>query len=365
MITNGFAQVLEQTSKIFFAIMFAKLFYNFGSVWIVGGALFGITTSEVIITIFYFLNFKKQAKTEVKYSKVCGQINRIVKTDYVFVCKQQKQGFWQLTKRIFVTSFFVTIQASILPLVSAIDGIIIIPLLLKSGLTNQVAYVVFGLSTGIVSSILSLPLVVANSIGSAIIPNIQNSNKQSTEQKISFSIKIVWLVCIGFLSAILVLPNQIVSFLFAGSLSAKFVDELKICSDILRISCFGSLYLCLLAISNSILQGLGKSQIPAKNIFVSAILRFTVLIVLFWTKSLSIYAVSISDIVFYGTAFALNLLAIKKQTEIQLSFLQIFVWPVLSAILMILTILISKNIFANLLSNRVLTITICLFGFVE
>ena len=362
MVTNGVAQIIEQFSKIIFAIMFAKVFFELGIVWTVGGALLGITTSEVIVTAFYFFNFKRQSKTKQLYKKVLKCIKKIVKPNQVFFCKTKKLCFWQMTKHILTTSFFVTIQASILPLVSAIDGVIITPQLIKNGISNQVAYTVFGLSAGIVSSIISLPLVVASSIGSAIIPNIQNENKQSIAKKISFAIKIVWLAGIAFCAVILIVPNQILSFLFAGSLSTKFVDEFQICSDLLRISCFGSLYLCLLTISTSILQGLGKSQTPAINLFVSAIIRFAILFVLFATKSLSIYAIAISDIAFYGLAFALNLFAIKKQAKIAFALKKIFVWPVLSAGLMIFAILLSKNIFSNLLSPKALTITICSCG---
>ena len=362
MVTNGLAQIVEQITKIVFAIMLSKLFLDFGIVYTVAGAFLGITASEIILTLYYFINFKNNSKNRVEFTKIVKYIDKIRKTKKVFTYKANRQSFWLITKRMIATSFFVTIQASILPLVSAIDGIIVVPMLVKSGLTNQVAYSVFGLSTGLVASIISLPLVVASSVGSAIIPNIQNSNKKDINNKISFAIKVVWLFCIGFSVLIFLVPNQIVSFLFSGSLSAKVFNEVQICADILKISCFGSMYLCLLTLSTSILQGLGKSQIPAINLFVSMIFRFFVLNLLFNVQNLSIYSLAISDILFYGLAFALNMFAIKRNTKIKLSFAKTLVYPTISAIIMAFSIIFSKSIFSNLLSPKILTLTICAFG---
>ena len=77
---------------------------------------------------------------------------------------------------------------------------------------------------------------------------------------------------------------------------------------------------------------------------------------------MSIYSLAISDILFYGLAFALNMFAIKRNTKIKLSFAKTLVYPTISAIIMAFSIIFSKSIFSNLLSPKILTLTICAFG---
>lgn len=63
-------------------------------------------------------------------------------------------------------------SASILPLVTAFESLIIIPRLVASGLTSSFATSLFGLQAGVVGAILHFPLIISLSITTAILPNL-------------------------------------------------------------------------------------------------------------------------------------------------------------------------------------------------
>ena len=359
---TGLALVLEQISKIIFAILFSKFFSQFGTIFSVCGALLGITVSEIIVVIYYFVIYKKRSHSKELYKKYVKTILKIIKSSNNFVVKTSELSFWKTVQELLRTSFFVTIQASILPLVSAIDGVIVVPILIESGINSSVAYSLFGLTSGLIVSLVSIPVVAATSIGSAIIPNIQKKSVIEISSQISFAIKIVWLVAICFVSIFFVMPKDITNFLFSNVLSTRVVDEFVISADILKISCFGTLYLCLLSLSTSILQGLGKSFVPARNLFFCALFRFVILFCLIKFFNLNIYAIQIADILFYGMCFAFNLLCIKKLANIKLSFFKTILFPIISAILMIFVIALLKKLLNDTLSPKILTAFIAGIG---
>lgn len=359
---TGFAVVFEQITKIIFSILFAKIFENLGVIYSVFGVFLGITISEFFTIIFYFVFYKRHKKYAKNTVKLLKNIKKLANNKQIYKMKARKISFFDATKTLLKTSFFVTLEASILPLIAAIDGIIMVPLFLKQGLNTQIVYSFFGITNGIVATLISLPVVVATSVGSAIIPNLQNRNVGDNYNKIYLAFKIVWVISLACVAVFIFIPNQIISFLYSGGLSNKVVDEFLISTDILRISAFSSLYLCMLTLSANILQGLGKSNKPAINLAFCAILRYFSVFLLLKTEYFSIYTIQIVDVLFYGTALELNIISIKKLYNLNFSIVKLFVFPICSVVIMVISIFVSQNVIAEFFSPKISTLTVCLIG---
>ena len=366
---SGATQVVEALCKLIFSLFLSAKFAKFGFAAAVTGALLGISVSEVFGLIFVIViyNFSKKHKFTY-HGKLCkkDKFLNISKNGFVreFHVECRYINFWQACKKVFSFSFFVMLQACIMPLIGAVDSLLIVPLLLKSGIIQPIAYSLFGLENGVVSSILALPTVVAVAVGSAIIPSIKNKSQNSeiTSNNVKNAFKIVWISSIFCAFVFVLFSKDITIFLYGNGLGSKMVDELSVSSDLLKINAFNVVYLCLLSLSTSVLQGLEKNKVPVIHLGFAAICRLLALILFLSNDKINIYGTAIADMIFYSIALILNIRIIQKECQIKFSFAKFFVFPLLSSIAMCLGMEFMKVLLSDLLSGRVLTILIMLTG---
>lgn len=366
MLYSGGLQVLEQIAKLIFSLLFATAFIKKGILYAVFGTILGITVSEVFTLIISFVLYtfnKKQIytkyilKKQYKYNK---NTNYNIKTLKPIL--NRKITLKQAIKQIFQFGFFISLESCILPLLGAVDSLTIVPLLIKSGLNNIVSYTLFGLEDGIVASLIAMPTVFATSFGQSLIPSIKSKDITNSTKNISESFKIVWLIGVACAFVFIFFSTDIINFLYAGGLNDKIVLEGQIVADLLKLNSFNIIYLSLLNLSSSILQGLEDSKTPVINMGVCAVVRVLVVLITVPAKGINIYGTAIADMVFYSLVFILNIRAIKTKVNLQYSVTKLFVLPLFSAVTMCLTMQLFKMLFTGLLSARITTIIMGLAG---
>ena len=386
MIYSGGVQILEAILKLVFSLYLSLIFANIQNLGAVFGAVLGITISEAlsliaIILLFVFKNkshvntfgyiknkvlknnkqiknFNNFKEKSIKNSKISLQNNDF---SNFFVIDNRYKTFFNAVKDVFTISFFVTLQACIFPLLSAIDGLVVVPLLLKTGLSQSIAYSLFGIEDGVVSSIISMPTIIATSVGASIIPNLKNSINK--EKQILNALKVVWLVSIFCAMIFILFSPEITQFLYGSGLTSKTINELGISADLLRLNGFNIIYICMLSICTSILQGLDRSSVPVKNLLIASGLRFLVLAICLTNENLNIYGLALADMSFYATAMILNIYSIKKLYKVGFELKNVFILPTFSLIIAFLSMKLVKIIFADLLPFRVVVVTLMICGF--
>lgn len=370
MLFGGSVQIIEAILKLILSLFFSSKFAYLGSSGAVFGAILGISLCEVLSLVFMLILFvverrknsnnKKEYKIKNKKKQI--YINRKAIQNHVIFhsSKNRYKQFWNAFSEIIKISFFITLQSCILPLVGAIDGLIVVPLLLKTGISQTIAYSLFGIEDGVVSAIISMPTVVATSIGSAIIPNIKSQRNPNI--MIQNALKIVWLVSIFCATLFIFFSKEITIFLYGSGLSSKTFNELKISSDLLKINGFNIIYISLLSILTSILQGLDKSKVPVKNLFIASIARFFVLSFCLTNSLTNIYGIALANMVLYSVALILNFKELKKSSYISFAIKNIFLLPIFSLISMTLSIYLLKIILFPILSTRIATIFVMFSG---
>ncbi len=152
MIPTATSQVLEQVFRFVLGILFAFYFGKIGLNEGVFGAFLGITLSEVVAVVYLFvLWFFKGRKTET--------LETIAQIRYA------RREFDKANVPL-------TFSASILPLVNAFDGLIIVPRLTMAGFSNGLATKLFGLQSGVVGALLNFPLIISMAVTTTLLPNI-------------------------------------------------------------------------------------------------------------------------------------------------------------------------------------------------
>ena len=363
---SGSVLIVEAGLKLVFSLILSSKFAYMGATGAVFGAVLGITICEVLSLLFmlilYF--FKKRTKNKKSISQIVKNKSKYNKTskplsfNYHFLhCQNSryvsyKNAFFEVLK----VSFFVALQSCIFPLVGAIDGLVVVPLLLKTGISQSIAYSLFGIEDGVVATIVSMPIVVATSIGSALIPNIKSQKKPDV--MIQNALKVVWLISIFCGTLFIFFSKGIVQFLYGSGLTSKTFSELTISSDLLKINGFNIIYISLLSVSTSILQGLDRSKIPVKNLLIASISRFIVLAFCLTNSTTNIYGIALANMVLYSVALILNLKELKRYANISFSIKNIFLLPTFSLVSVSLSLYLLKLILYPILSTKVATLLI-------
>lgn len=367
---SGFSQVFEASGKLVFGLVLSAQFAKRGFLNAVLGALIGTSLSEIVAFIFsvilYFATKKRQTLSVNARLKNKDYKVNVTKNSYCidYHTTNRYLNLKSALKKVFSFSVFITLQACVMPLVGALDSVLIVPLLLKSGIIEPIAYSMFGIETGVVSSILALPTVISVAVGAAIIPNISKKTaKEQTEKNIKNAFNIVWLTSIFCAFVFALFSKEIIMFLY-GSMSNKMFDELLISADLLKINSLNIIYLCLLSLSTSVLQGLEKNKKPVINLAIATVVRFIFIFVLLSVGGVNIYGTALADTAFYAVALILNLKEIKKEVQFSFGLSKFFVLPTLASTSVVLSMKLLQILLSGFFSQRVFTLFILLFGVV-
>ena len=298
MLPTALSQIVEQTFKLIFGLLFAYLFVKNGAVWGAFGAILGVVISELVAVLFVFL-----------YSKI--------KSKNLFNCKNCSQNYKiESSKHIlsqFIKAFLPIVGCSfVLPVLQVADSVLIIPTLKIAGFDVQNATSMWGISSGIVNSLVNLPVVLTTSVAISIAPALRmiSNNPLQVCDKINYANKLTFNIAFPFCVVFLCLSYYILNFLY-GNGGLTF-NQLNLANRLLILnSCF-ILPMCFVQVSNSVLQGLNCLKVPLINMLVAAVVK----IFLMWLcafGSINIFGLSISNIVFYLLVLVLNFIYLSKK----------------------------------------------------
>ncbi len=377
MLPSGISMIIEQVVKLLTGLFFAKIFIKTSIIKAVFGAFIGITLSELVTLLYlilryFFIKFnKKTAKITQNNEKIEKNILKAEKysdknKDIQISNKVKKLTTKDSFSLLIKTTVPIMLNSIIMPLVGAIESSLAIWLLSKATISTPVATSLFGLEDGVVGSLVNLPIVISSSLSTAILPSVASSfnsnDKSGCEAKSKNALKISWLIALPCVFAFLILSPDLVKFLYSNGLGNSAFDELKVVVDLVRLSSLSILYISLLNIVTSILQAINKSFVPVKNLILSSIVKIIFTIVLVSNKTFNIYGLVISDIIGYSLALVLDLRYLKSMLNIKFDLLNFAIKPLISVAVMSVSILVTKKVLVGLVTNRMLTLSTCIFG---
>ncbi len=103
---------------------------------------------------------------------------------------------------------------------------------------------------------------------------------------------------------------------------------------ILQILAISLIFLTLIQSLTAILQGIGKTMIPVRNLAIGAGVKVVLTYILTGIPSINVKGAAMSTVVTYLVAAILNFIEVKKHTKIKKRFIDIALKPILSALIM-------------------------------
>lgn len=211
----------------------------------------------------------------------------------------------------FSTSLDETIYRKILKLVKDVD-------------VAQIA-TWYGIYSGKAVVISNIPIAIASAMSAAMIPSISGKfatgDIKGTRAKVHTAILTTMLIAIPAAVGIGVLAKPVVSFLFPGQTS------LDMAAGLLRALSITVVFYSLSTLTNAVLQGIGRVNIPVINAAIALAVQTVVLVPCLWFTDLNLYSLAIATIVYSLLMCILNGIAVRKSLNYKQDILKIFILP--------------------------------------
>ena len=186
----------------------------------------------------------------------------------------------------------------------------------------------WGIYSGKYRLLFNIPVAIANSLASALIPSLSQAvaerNRGQILRKISMVIRFSMIISIPATVGLTVLAEPICNLLF------RRTDN----TSLINMMIYGSVAVVLFSLStvtNAVLQGINRMKTPLKNAVISLILHIGILCVMLFVFKMGIYGVLYSNILFALTMCILNGLAIGRFLNYRQEVKKTFILPALAS----------------------------------
>lgn len=288
------AQIAEQVLRVFAGIALATFLLPRGIQWAAVGIAAASIIGEFFGLIVMLIIFFKQKPLNFKFEF----------PHFTYSL--------EILRKLFDMCTPITIGRIAATLMLTADSMII-PLMLKqSGYSTSAATALYGQLTSVALTLLLVPSVITVSLATSLVPAISEAVAQNRPYVVSArtgtAMRVTIMAGIPFITAYLMLPDQIVKAIY-GSTSAGYL---------LNILAIGGIFAYLQQTTTGVLQGLGLPAIPLKNMIVGGIIKILAICTLASKPGSGDFGIIYSYNIFFVLTAVLNVLSLYKQTTFRL-----------------------------------------------
>lgn len=190
----------------------------------------------------------------------------------------------------------------------------------------------YGIFSGLAVAVVNIPIAIASSMSSAIMPGVAASYAKGTvaqtRKQITRAIQMTMLIAIPAAVGIAVLPRPIMQFIFPQK------ESLDIASGLLAALAVTVVFYSLSTLTNAVLQGIGKVNTPVIHAVVALAIQVAGLIALMLYTDLELYALAAANAIYSFVMCVLNHLSVRKHLEYRMDVVKLFLKPLFSAVIM-------------------------------
>lgn len=365
MIPTAISQIFEQIANAVTSLLFAYLLFNKGVIANMiyetteysyafgakGGAI-GTGIGAFVALAFLFFMFLSLVS---KYKMLLNNNN--------YYEPESRNKIYTV---LYHTMIPIIVSGTIYNLTTVLDDLIFSNVLtiMKSELNIVVLWGVFGNY----HLLFNIPVAVANSLTSSIIPSISTSVEKNEVRevvlKVKYSIKYTMLIVVPAFVGLTILADPICRVLFK--------ENLDMLINMLRAGSIAVVFFSLSTVTIGILQGLGYYTKPLKNTLIALAIHIIACLILLIPLRQNIYGIVFGMIIFALTLFVLNQRDLNKivryrNSRFQKRYILTFFLMFLSAGLMgVSTYFVNRFLYNHLLTSgsfmaTVLRLIICIF----
>ncbi len=301
MVPTTVSQILEQAAKfvlgLALAIAFGKQSVQAG----VFGAFLGITLSEVLAAAVLFVWYLRKRKRCVYYSK--------------------DKNLFAVRKEYDSSNILLTLAAISLPLANMIDSFLIVGRLQRAGLSASKATGLFGVQSGIVGTMLNLPLAISVAVAAACLPNFSFllAKGENVGAAIEKGFKLLLFLVLPATFGLAAVANVLYRVIYP----TISYETLLVATSLTLYGAFATVFTALMQYAIMILQAKGKIGFVSVLTAVASVVKVVLTISLAAVSFVNVYALVIGNLVFSGLVCVIALAKLKQSFNFKIPLLQI------------------------------------------
>lgn len=327
MVPTSFSQIVEQILNAIISILAAFLLMKsvagaddttlavYGATGSAIGTGSGVLIALVLMTLIFVMNrrtidgqLKRDRGGELLSTKevfriIITMVTPIILSTFIYNCN---------------TSLNLTIYTRIMEYVK--------------DMPEAEAYTLYGLFSGKAKQIANIPIALASAMSAAMLPGVAGSfarkEIKETNRKISMAIRTTMLFAIPAAVGIAALAKPIVLLLYPQKASVDTVSRL------LATLSVSVVFYSLSTISNSVLQGIGKVNIPVINSAVALVIQTAVLVPLLLFTDLGLYSLVAATVVYSLCMCLLNSFSVRRELGYKQEIIKTWCIPFWASVIM-------------------------------
>ena len=313
-------QVLNAIVSIGAAVLFIQIFAGnnedsvpvFGAMGSAAGIVAGVAAGLIFMVFIYRQN-------RPYFMKHCEQDATAENSSYRDIFKVM---FLMITP-VILSTFVYNISATI-------DQTIFMDVMDYKGVLSDTAAALYGVFSTKYLTLINVPVALANSMSTAMIPAVSSAytleNYEECNAQVKQSVHFTMLISIPSAVGLCVLAYPVMQVLFPQR------DTIDLAVGLLRIGCISVVFYCLSTVTNGVLQGIGKVNVPLRNAAVSLLLHVLLLAGLLYFTNMDLLALVFATMFYAFFMCVLNSISVRRYLGYRQEVRKTFVIPAVSAV---------------------------------
>lgn len=338
------SQMIEQTFKTLLTVIIVEVvavMSGIDTTIMAAGANLATTFSSILCFAYlymYYANVKKEIAREVK-----NTVN------------YQYKGIRKIIKEILKVSIPMSLTPILATINKNVDSVTVVRGL-KNFLIESEAKAQYGILTGKVDTLVTMPMSFNTAFTTALVPAVASAkatgNIKNAKKRIEFSLLTTILIGLPCTIGMIIFAKPILQLLFPNQMSGEFI---------LQISATSIIFIVLEQTVSGVLQGIGKPMIPAISLAIGAIIKFILNYVLIPINP-EIFVLggtagaAISTTICHMIAFFIDIYIMNKYIKLNINKKDYIIKPIIATLMMAICSLFAYNLLVCMISEKLSTI---------
>ena len=217
-------------------------------------------------------------------------------------------------KKIVSVAFPISISSLISSFNKNIDSFTIVRFL-KLHMTEEAAKIQYGILSGKVDTLCSLPFSLNIAFITTLVPNISKAMAKGDLKDVQKKAKVFILI-----SILISVPITVLMFMFSEQILNLLFPNASNGAVYLKYNSLCIVFMIMAQTVNAILQGIGKVNVPWVSFGIGMIFKFILNIILIPIKEIGIFGAIIGNIICNMIAFTIGFIVLYKSLNIKFEF---------------------------------------------
>ena len=274
------------------------------------------TSLATILSFIYLFRFYKIARRDINVENKPG-------------VETEKGSVKSIVKKILGVSIPISISSILSSINKNVDSFTVVRLLKPK--LGEKANELYGILSGKVDILTSMPLAFNIAFATALVPAISaarvKNDKETINNRISFSLLVTLLIGLPCTVGMLVYADGILNLLFPAESAGAML---------LAISALTIFFTALAQTINGALQGLGKVKVPAIALGCGVFVKLIANLVLIPIEGIYANGAAIGSVLCHIVSFSIVYYTLRKTVKLQFKLHRLMIRPVLATIIMMI-----------------------------